>query len=186
MRKTIKFTAAILVVLQILTIMLSVSAKEVEKIPQETGVIVENGKTVTEDITVTADGEYEISIVFKPVEENTQAIEYSVKVDGEYPFLGAELLTAPVLYEDDGEKRTLSNGDQTAAAQKVKEGYFTSTAYDKTGVTLTPYSFNLTAGKHTVTIENLGDRFELSKVLLSKPEEVKSYKDLLNEYSQYK
>ncbi len=186
MRKTIKFTAAILVVLQILTIMLSVSAKEVEKTPQETGVIVENGKTVTEDITVTADGEYEISIVFKPVEENTQAVEYSVKVDGEYPFLGAELLTAPVLYEDDGEKRTLSNGDQTAAAQKVKDGYFTSTAYDKTGVTLTPYSFNLTAGKHTVTIENLGDRFKLSKVLLSKPEEVKSYKDLLNEYSQYK
>lgn len=186
MRKTIKFTAAILVVLQILTIMLSVSAKEVEKTPQETGVIIENGKTVTEDITVTADGEYEISIVFKPIEENTQAVEYSVKVDGEYPFSGAELLTAPVLYEDDGEKRTLSNGDQTAAAQKVKEGYFTSTAYDKTGVTLTPYSFNLTAGKHTVTIENLGDRFELSKVLLSKPEEVKSYKDLLNEYSQYK
>ena len=186
MRKTIKFTAAILAVLQILTIMLSVSAKEVEKTPQETGVIVENGKTATENITVTDDGEYEISIVFKPIEENTQAVEYSVKVDGEYPFSGAELLTAPVLYEDDGEKRTLSNGDQTAAAQKVKEGYFTSTAYDKTGVTLTPYSFNLTAGKHTVTIENLGDRFELSKVLLSKPEEVKSYKDLLNEYSQYK
>lgn len=186
MRRGIKFTAAILVVLQILTIMLSVSAKEVEKTPQETGVIVENGKTVTENITVTDDGEYEISIVFKPIEENTQAVEYSVKVDGEYPFSGAELLTAPVLYEDDGEKRTLSNGDQTAAAQKVKEGYFTSTAYDKTGVTLTPYSFNLTSGKHTVTIENLGDRFELSKVLLSKPEEVKSYKDLLNEYSQYK
>jgi len=186
LRKTIKFTAAILVVLQILTITLSVSAKEVEKIPQETGVIVENGKTVTENITVTDDGEYEISIVFKPIEENTQAVEYSVKVDGKYPFSGAELLTAPVLYEDDGEKRTLSNGDQTAAAQKVKEGYFTSTAYDKTGVTLTPYSFNLTAGKHTVTIENLGDRFELSRVLLSKPEEVKSYKDLLNEYSRYK
>ncbi|MBE6780657.1 MAG: extracellular solute-binding protein [Ruminococcaceae bacterium] len=186
MRRGIKFTAAILVVLQILTIMLSVSAKEVEKTPQETGVIVENGKTVTENITVTDDGEYEISIVFKPIEENTQAVEYSVKVDGKYPFSGAELLTAPVLYEDDGEKRTLSNGDQTAAAQKVKEGYFTSTAYDKTGVTLTPYSFNLTAGKHTVTIENLGDRFELSRVLLSKPEEVKSYKDLLNEYSRYK
>jgi len=186
LRRGIKFTAAILVVLQILTIMLSVSAKEVEKTPQETGVIVENGKTVTENITVTDDGEYEISIVFKPIEENTQAVEYSVKVDGKYPFSGAELLTAPVLYEDDGEKRTLSNGDQTAAAQKVKEGYFTSTAYDKTGVTLTPYSFNLTAGKHTVTIENLGDRFELSRVLLSKPEEVKSYKDLLNEYSRYK
>ncbi len=132
-----------MVVLQILTVMLSVSAKEVEKTPQKAGTLLEKGQTVTENITVSEDGEYEISIVFKAVEDSTQIIEYAVKIDGEYPFSGAELLEAPVIYEDDGDIRTLLNGDQTAPAQKVMEGYFTSKAYDKTGVNIMPLKLNI-------------------------------------------
>lgn len=173
-------------VLQILTITLSVSADEVEETPQKAAVILENGQTATENIAVSEDGEYEISIVFKAVDVSTQAIEYAVRVDGEYPFSGAELLEAPVIYEDDGEVRTLSNGDQTAPKQKVKDGYFTSKAYDKTGVNIMPYKFNLTAGEHEVTIENLGDTFEFSKVVLSTPEDIKTYSQVSAEYSKYK
>lgn len=73
-------------VLQILTITLSVSADEVEEKSQQEAVILENGQIATESVTVPEDGEYEISIVFKAVEESTQMIEYAVRIDGEYPF----------------------------------------------------------------------------------------------------
>ena len=108
-------------------------------------------------VAVQEDGEYELHITFNTIEEATQRIEYAVKIDGEYPFEGAELLEAAVIYEDQGGVRTLSNGDQTAPLQKKIDGYITSAAYDKTGVRLTPYTVNLTAGEHTVEIENIGD-----------------------------
>ena len=172
-----------MVVLQILTIMLSVSAEETLLIA---ATILQNGETTIENITVPADGEYEISVSYKAVEESTQIIEYAVKIDGDYPFSGAELLEAPVIYEDDGEIRTLSNGDQTAPAQKVKDGYFTSKAYDKTGVNIMPYSVSLTAGEHSIEVVNLGDAFEFSKVVLSTPEKIKTYSEVSAEYSSYK
>ena len=131
-------------------------------------------------------GEYELSVVFKTVDDSTQKIEYAVKIDGQIPFDGAELLEAPVIYEDAGEIRTLSNGDQTAPAQKVIDGYITSKAYDKTGVRLNPYTVSLTAGTHTVTVENLGNSFELSGIVLCKPEEVISYAEISKEYSNHK
>jgi len=136
-------------------------------------------------IAVEAEGEYELHITFGTVNDATQRIEYSLKIDGEYPFNGAELLEAPVIYEDKGEIRTLSNGDQTAPLQKKVEGYITSSAYDKTGVRLTPYTVNLKVGEHTVKIENLGDAFELYGISFSKPEIIKPYSEVSKDYSNY-
>lgn len=136
-------------------------------------------------IAVRTGGEYELHITFDTVDEATQRIEYAVKVDGEYPFDGAELLEAPVIYKDDGNVRTLSNGDQTAPLQSKVDGYMTSVAYDKTGARLTPYTVNLTAGVHNVEIENLGDAFELVGVTFSKPESIKPYSEVFKGYSNY-
>ncbi|MBR4099723.1 MAG: extracellular solute-binding protein [Clostridia bacterium] len=183
MLRTLKLIAAIMVILQVLTMALGVSAQVV---PQEKAVTLNTGKITNQKISVATDGEYELSIVFKAVESNTQKIEYAVKIDGEYPFLGAELLEAPIIYEDDGDIRTLSNGDQIAPSQKVKNGYFNSKLYDKTGVNVMPYRVNLTKGEHTVTVQNLGDTFIFSKIVLGKPEDIKSYKEVMAEYSQYK
>lgn len=130
-------------------------------------------------------GEYELHITFGTLSESTQKIEYSVKVDGEYPFDGAELLEAPVIYEDDGKARTLSNGDQMSPRQKVVEGYMTSPAYDKSGVRLTPYTVNLSAGEHTVEIENIGDAFEFAGIVFSKPETIMPYSEVSAGYSKY-
>ncbi|MBP3706891.1 MAG: hypothetical protein J6J13_06585, partial [Clostridia bacterium] len=137
------------------------------------------------EIAVESEGEYELHITFDTVNESTQRIEYAVKIDGEYPFAGAELLEAPVIYKDDGDVRTLSNGDQTAPLQSKVDGYIISSAYDKTGVRLTPYTVNLTAGVHNVEIENLGDTFELVGVTFSKPESIKPYSEVSKGYSNY-
>jgi len=58
-------------------------------------------------------------------------------------------------------------------------------AYDKTGVRLTPYTVNLTAGVHTVEIENIGDTFYLEGISFSKPEIIKPYSEVSKDYSNY-
>ena len=147
--------------------------------------ILNSNENIQCEIAVQEDGEYELHITFDTINEATQRVEYSVKVDGNYPFEGADLLEAPVVYEDNGDVRTLSNGDQTSPLQSKVDGYITSAAYDKTGVRLTPYTVNLTAGVHTVEIENIGDAFYLEGISFSKPEIIKPYSEVSKDYSNY-
>ena len=106
-------------------------------------------------------------------------------IDGKLPFEDAEFLEAPVIYEDSGDIRTLSNGDQTTSEQRIKTGYLTSVAFDKTGVRLSPYTFKLLKGEHTISIKNNGNDFELSEIDFSKPEKINSYAEVSANYSSY-
>ena len=147
--------------------------------------ILNAGQNASEYVSVPSNGEYELLVVFKTLNDSTQKIEYGIRVDGEYPFEEAKDLEAQVLYEDDGGVRKLSGGDETAPKQKKTDGYITSAAYDKTGVRLTPYTVVLTAGAHNITVENKGDPFELGGIKLALPEKTRSYKDISAEYSKY-
>lgn len=144
-------------------------------------VTLENGKTA--EIAVEApQGEYELSVIFKTADTATQKAEYNVKIDGEYPFDGARGIEAPVIYEDDGGIRKLTNGDQVSPKQKQREGYITAAAQDKTGIELKPYTFAFSAGRHTVAIENTGNTISLAGIRLSAPESIKSYAEISAEY----
>lgn len=182
MKKSIKLFAAALAGLQLCTAVLTVSAANGDA-ATESGSLLGYGQSAEKVIEVSRDGEYELSVVFDTSDGNTQKIEYGLKIDGKYPFDGAEALEALTVYEDDGGVRTLSNGDQTAPKQKKREGKITSAAYDKTGVNLKPYTFKLKSGKHTVTIENKGNSFVLYAVTADLPEQIKSYTELSSEYS---
>ena len=169
-----------MVLLHILS--LCVFADEIDNV----AMVLKNGETAEKVINIAENGEYEFLISFKVLDDSTERIEYSVKIDGVTPFSEAELLEAPVIYEDDGDIITLSNGDQTAPAGKIKDGYITSVAYDKTGVRLSPYTFELSSGEHIVTIENKGNEFELESISFAKPESVVSYEEVSKNYSQHK
>jgi len=60
--------------------------------------ILNSNENIECEIAVQEDGEYELHITFDTINEATQRVEYSVKVDGNYPFEGADLLEAPVVY----------------------------------------------------------------------------------------
>ncbi len=131
-------------------------------------------------------GNYDFSLIFGVADSTTQKAEYSVKLDGGYAFEGAEHIEARVIYEDDGGIRTLSNGDQSAPAQKTVSGKMVSLACDAEGVRLLPYTVSLSGGVHTVTVECLGNDFILYGIKLSPPEELKPYSEKTAEYSSYK
>lgn len=146
---------------------------------------IEISKGQTADIAVDmSSGEYEFSLIFGIEDTSTQKAEYSLRLDGEYAFEGAEQLEAKVIYVDDGDIRTLSNGDQSAPAQKPIEGKMVSVALDDEGVRLKPYTVAL-GGSHTLTVENLGNTFILYGIKLSTPEDIKPYSEKSQEYSSY-
>lgn len=182
MERTFKILTAMIIVLQILSASICISAENAGN----TDIVLKSNQSTEKRIAVAEEGEYELTIFFKPLSAGTQKIDYAVKVDGGYSFAEAAELEARVIYEDAGEIRTLSNDDQSAPKQKKKEGYMSSKAYDKTGVRLTPYTFHLTAGTHTVTVENIGDSFAFNDIVFAKPEKIKSYDEVSAEYSAYK
>lgn len=134
-------------------------------------------------VEISKDGEYEPILLFRPADENTQEIEYSLLIDGALPFKEAELLKAKTLYKDDGNIVELSNGDQAAAAQKTVDGVMQSYATDSKGIRHTPYTVNLTSGMHTVTITCLGNDFDLYEVSFETVQEVFDYSQVKKEYT---
>lgn len=160
------------------------TAEALKEFPLNEPIEISKGETADIAVNMPA-GDYEFSLIFGIADTATQKIEYSLKCDGEYAFDGADLLEAKVIYVDDGDIRTLSNGDQSAPAQKPIEGKMLSVAYDDEGVRLLPYTVALN-GSHTITVENLGNTFVLYGVGLSLPEQVKSYAEKAKEYSSYK
>ena len=131
-------------------------------------------------------GEYEFSPIFRPTDANTQTIEYSIYIDESLPFEGAQLLTAQVLFEDSGEIRELSSGDQTAPKQQQTEGYMKCPAFDTTGVRLTPYTVSLDGKEHNLRITGVGADFLLAGFSFSTPEETAAYSQISAGYSSYK
>ncbi len=133
-------------------------------------------------VNVPVNGEYEVALVFRPTNTNAQEVTYSLRIDNELPFANAELLTANVLFCDDGERSVLSNGDEIPADQKQVDGFISAVAYDKTGVMLDPYVAKLTAGNHIFKITCLDNNFLFAGVVLNKPQELKSYKEVSADY----
>lgn len=145
--------------------------------------VIEEGGSESFAVELGESGEYEINLLFRPTADAVKKSEYSVKIDGEYPFAGAEQLTADVIYDDDGGVITLKNGDQTIAAQKQADGIMKCAAYDTTGVRLTPYTVSLTAGRHIFNVECIMNRFEFYGISLTKPEKVDSYSEVSKGYN---
>lgn len=136
--------------------------------------------------TVNKDGAYNLMLVFADIDENTQKYDFKLEIDNTVPFESCEKLTINSAWVDDGDIRTLTNGDQVNALQKHKEGFYSQVVSDIDGVTVAPYKFMLTAGDHTVRITNCGKAFMLAQLVFTAPENIKTYKDLSAEYSNYK
>ena len=71
-------------VLQILSFTVSVSADGITETSQTAAVTLENGQISEKTVTVPSDGEYELSVVFRTIDDSAQLIEYAVKIDANF------------------------------------------------------------------------------------------------------
>jgi len=143
------------------------------------------GDAVEFSLNVPKDGAYNIALSFSPLDDVTENYKFSLKIDGETPFSDCEELILRALWEDEGEIRTLTNGDQVCSLQKHKDGFYFQKITDDEGIELIPYEFMLSAGEHTIRIESCGKEFLLEKVSLLPPDEVKPYSEVSKQYGNY-
>ncbi len=145
----------------------------------------EKGDAIEFSVNITKNAAYNIALSFSPLDEITENYKISLKIDGKTPFSECEELILRTLWEDDGEIRTLTNGDQVSPLQKHKEGFYIQKLIDDEGIELYPYEFMLSEGKHTIRIEILSKELLIDKVCLLAPEVIKPYSEVLKDYSKY-
>lgn len=144
------------------------------------------GSAVEFSVNIPEDRAYNIALSFAPMDDITENYKFSLKIDGKFPFSDCEELILSALWEDEGEIRTLTNGDQVSPLQQHKEGFYLQKITDEEGIELYPYEFMLSKGNHTVRIEATGKDFSLEKVCLLPPEIIDTYSEVSKNYSNYK
>lgn len=118
---------------------------------------------------------YNIKLEYR-IPQSGVSPKIGVKIDGEYPFGGAEEITLPRFFENKtDEYRRDSYGNELAPEQVDTLRFESCRLYDASGVTVEDYRFALTAGSHTVSL--IGGDFEiyLRSVELAVPEKAEEY-----------
>ncbi len=136
-------------------------------------------------VDVPADGAYNISLLFANVLDTAENYVFDLKIDGAYPFAESEEYTVAALWEDDGDIRELSNGDQVNAAQKQVDGVITQRLADAMGIVREPYVYYLTKGAHVFTLQSNGRDFYIAGLQLDPPEVLQSYEEVSAGYGNY-
>ncbi len=139
--------------------------------------------TATWEFGVPQNARYNFLISFRPLKTETNA-KFCIKLDGEVPFDDLKEAELSSLWKNTDENvRKDSKGNEIAPEQILADGFFDTVISDKSGVELLPFEFNITAGKHTVSLEGLGYSVAISMLKLTAPENIVEYKEISKKYN---
>ncbi len=144
---------------------------------------IEDGDTIAFAVNVPTDGAYNVSVLFSNILDTAEDYVFELKIDGQMPFDDCKKMTVSALWEDAGEIRELSNGDEVNASQKQVGGILSQRLYDYMGVVRDPYVFFLSAGVHEFTLTASGREFYVAGLQLDPPEVLKDYVDVAVDYA---
>lgn len=143
--------------------------------------LLENGR-VDFRVDVPQDGLYSMLIHYALGEEGIGAFAVSIAVDGELPFEEAREITLARLFEDEGEQKTDSRGNDIRRRQRSVAYWQARWVYDSQGYIEQPLQFYLTKGTHTLSFQSLRDNAVLHTIELKAYPAVPSYAQV---YAQY-
>lgn len=141
---------------------------------------VEIGQEATSELPVTfsasigQQGLYSVIFNYKAIDEGTASMEFSLSVDGKYPFSEAKKLSLPRIWKDDEEKRFDGMGNQIPSKHIPLDSLFSYTLTD-TYESGEPYVFLLEAGVHEVTVSPISGEFYLQDITFSVPQKIEAY-----------
>ena len=128
--------------------------------------------------TIPADGLYTLRLVYASM---TTGVDYTfgLKLDGATPFAEAESLSFPRLWQNaQAEFKTDRMGNQLTPEQQEIDGYAEVLARSSTGETVDPFAVCLTAGEHSLVLENPRQAVAVAQLILEAPESVPAYESL--------
>ena len=175
-----------------------------ERVPTDCLVWSDNDKfqqqgSVVYEITVPADGVYNMSFTYLPLKKtggnedksddktSTTALEIAVFIDGQTLYAGLDGLKLPRKFINSG--ATVDNvmggirvdtvGNQLTPDQVQYEEFVTGFAVDPIGVIAEPYAIFLSKGTHTIELESVYEPFALANITLEVPETTPSYEEYI-------
>ena len=142
----------------------------------------EGNGSVSWKFVVKKAGLYNFKYVFLPLKGGNN-LEYTLLLDREIPFDGADSLVFTRDWKNRSEKhRTDKQGNELSSEQCETGEFVTRLAVDDTGVEIEPYCFALSVGEHTVTLVGNGYPVAIASVNFVAPEKTVKYKEAFKNY----
>lgn len=133
-------------------------------------------------IDIPSDSRYCIGLNYYSVPGKGSSLEYSLYIDGKYPFGGCASISFPRFYKYSNDEflRDTQNNELRPEQIDVPMWNFAGVG-DETGMYNAPYSFFFTAGKHEITFKSLRDGIVISSLVLYQPEEPCDYEEYISQ-----
>jgi len=124
-------------------------------------------------------GLYYVNIEYFPLVSRGIAIERSLLINGEIPFLGADRLTFQRVWGDGGRSRFDNQGNEIRATQVEKPQWESVWLRDPLGYLVDPYFFYFKEGENVIRFEGINEPMAIRSITLKAPVQTKSYREYL-------
>lgn len=152
----------------------------------KTAMAIDENGILTIPIEVEESQSYNVTLDYYPISDETTSIKFELLIDGELPLEEAKNLTLKRIWKDSEVKEYDSQGNQIRLPSKQEPVWMTKTLTDASGFSQDPLEFYLEAGMHTMTFSVYQNTLVLHKVTITPCEELKSYKQVIDEYATKK
>ena len=129
-------------------------------------------------------GLYEIYIDYIPFDDDKSDIQRKVYIDGELPFRESGSIGFLRKWYETSPPRKDINGDEVKPKLAQIIEWNTNAVTDVDGMTNRPFSYLLTEGTHTLTIDYLNANIRIGDIVIKPATRYKTYKEVLAEYEQ--
>ena len=142
------------------------------------------------EVDVPETGFYQLGIEYYPIEGKNSEIQRSFFVDGELPYAELSLIEFSRVWSTNVAQENFAKGISDVVWYKDSQGndmkptsveipeWITSELYDNNGYITSPLCVYLEKGSHTISINAQREPMLLRKLILTHPEEVKSYEEV--------
>lgn len=133
------------------------------------------------EVHMTAEGLYRIEVEYAQTEYTDKDMEVGILINGELPFEEAETILLPRVFENAGEIRVDSVGNEVAPQQKAVLDWQKHILMNTSGYYEGDYYFYIPAGKNEISLRGTGTEFMVSGIRLLPIEEECTYEKYLSQ-----
>lgn len=159
-------------------------ASETVSVGASEGVTLEENGSFTAEFYVTEAALYSVRLVYTTLESGNEPLAIAFKTDGTFLCEDFEYVALPRYFEDRGDIRTDSNGNEISKEITQKYGEYQYTVKNENNTE--ELKIYLDEGQHSLEITNNSEDFVLSGIFFCPPEKQISYSEYSAKYSDVK
>ena len=130
-----------------------------------------------------AAGFYNILIEYFPVEGKGATIERQIRINGELPFDGADLVYFHRIWTNDGEITRDERDNDSRPLQKEAPKWLETYIQDAEGYYPDPYQFYFEQGTNTITLVAIKEPLAVRRIHLTTRPDIPTYQQLSDQYA---